>query len=584
MKDNIHHINNNLNTTPDNSPNLNPTPPLLRRSPKPLPKTPRLRTQNSVVQEHVLDQHLLESHHLAPQTRPTQHHFSPASPSKKPTYNFDHIKNEWKDNRGNKAEEEILRLKTVDLMTIAAQKELAYLRTKVSRLKSSTSTPMTEKIGALFASRIQELSRQVSEYEHMASDWASSNYFRDIFRGHPRLKFEYSLLVNKYLPLPVNMRIHTCKVFNQATKTIENSEIVRLGVVSDMSNGFTNLKELKQIEQELKKGHTHHLLQLQNDIIRRTEKELKKGHHNVFGAANYALSEVKDLATIQQTLEKRRQFLITQALPLVLEHAKKSELDKIDLLKMIDVRLLNHKKQKIDPKTGWFHNETNELLDMAEIFKELSDKVLICDGQGPFIDEQGNIHLPQLVTNSDGSYKKIAIFAAVVNHSVQGHTKNDGASHEVNLETYSRLVMKFPNESHMDIAKVLMKKKTSYATAVDLIDAAHRKGYKISTGCLSAKDRTGFVCAAWVVFKRMACFSETYKRKVIRKQLNAKYPAVKVVLDNTGAKRMKLGPFFLPGVTDDFAGIMIRIGTMASTVIEILKENARISMQCKEAQ
>jgi hypothetical protein len=596
MNPNKQEINNNYNNYSNlNNNNKNSDPPInpwsnnpRKLPPKPLPKVPIVKKSSSLApREEDLDVCITQPfiQDEVPPLPLYDHKIKQeqTSNNQKTINNFKHIKGRWEDEYGNKAKEDIIRIKTVNLLKEATLKTLEYLKSKIVNSKSIFDKASTGTVTSLYEARVQELTHQLTEYNQMPRNWANSNYFRDILRAKPRLKFEYNLLIKKYLPLPINMRIHICQVFNNTTKTKEKSELVRVGVISDMRNGFTNLKQLKQLAHELKEGRTENLFQLKHEIIHKTERQLKKGNYNVFGSAQYALNEIQDLESIHATIENRRQFMMLQALPLILEHAKKSELDKIDLLKIIDVRLLNHKANKIDSQTGWYHNEANELLDMNEIFKELSTKLLICDGQGPFIDENGDIHLPQLVKTPEGEIKKIQIFAAVVNHSVQGYTKNDGVAREVNLESYSRLVMRFPHQSHIDIAKVLMKKTTGYASALDLLDIAQQKDFKISTGCLSAKDRTGFLGAAWVVFKKMDCFSDKYKRKVIRKQLNAKYPAIKVIIDNTGTKSMKVR-FFLPGVTDDFEGIALRIGSIAHQLLEMLKENVKLYLQSKEAK
>lgn len=493
---------------------------------------------------------------------------------------FKIIRATWKDKNGNSAEELIERINIVGAMKNICQKEMDYFTKKIHELEvKNHKTPNDIKQIIHLKKHLTELTIKIGKYNSLQYEWANSNYYRDLIRNHNNIKTPFRELIQKYFPIPINMRIHSCtvKAAQGNNTTVEKNELVRLGVVSDMRNGFTNLKELKDI---VAYNDTKKLDKVRARIQQRVDKldlSDKESRNRVVESANYALAQLTDIESVKAAIEERRRFLTEQALPLIVEQARNAGLEKDDvtLLKILDVRLLNHKTNALDPDTGWCHNEANELLDMAEIFKEFSEKKLICDGSGPFLDENGDIHLPQSIQSKDGEHKTVELFAAVINHSVQGYTKNTGATRKVNLESLSRIMIRFPTEDYSDLEKKLMKENTGFMSAINLIDLGLKHNFKTSTGCLSSKDRTGFVCAAWVVLKRMGCFTTEAKRKILRKQLKPKGPAVKVALDNSGTPSLKLTPL-LPGVTDHLEGILFRIRSLAKQIKDTWEENRRI--------
>ena len=424
----------------------------------------------------------------------------------------------WNEGEDKSAVEIIYRVDTIKEMIKITQKEIEYHESKEKE-------PHT-------LNRIVELTNDLAKYEAELTTWASTNYFRDKLRGQKDINSNYSQLVDSYMPIPNNMRLHSIKVEekikvgNKEEDKVITHELVRLGIISDMRNGFTNLKQLKELKEQLERKPRDFsgLNKLKETIFVQMEEELKKGHNNVLGAFEYALEEIQNLDSINATIERRKAFLTKQALPLILQHAKSSNLSEIDTLKVLDVRLVNPEAVSIDPNTGFCHHEGNELLDMAEIFKEFSEKKLICDGKGPFIDNDGNIHLPTLL-NVDGKPKEINLFAGVVNHNVKWNAKNEGISWDVNKETYARYadsmrkkqgealneledlkndpkVSPFgleekekklsANKKAIDkelsrLSPLIFKERTGYSSANKILDFAEEHGFKISTGCSAPK-------------------------------------------------------------------------------------------------
>lgn len=481
--------------------------------------------------------------------------------------------------RDFKAKETINRAKPFVFLKESAEKELAYLETL------DPSLPFR---GITVKKRKEQLAKRITQCENnlRTRDWATSNYFRDFLRGNqalaPSLRIEDRLesykqtMENEYLPACINMRSHLCSVTGGDTHVVE-----RVGIISDMSNGFTNLKELKEIKVELEKnGTSKKLSTLKNKIQSQASKEKSRGNKFIDITAGYALNQVDNLAAVTCTIASRRMHLEDQFLQLVMQHINSNrQLEHLTDFPMIHVGLLCQDKEEID-KTGWNHHEANEMTDMAEIFNEFRGKSIIFDGTGPFIDEQGNIHVPKRTKQ-----RSLTLAPFFVNSSVQGHSKKskNKTAIDINQNTFAELKKRLAK--HPNILKGFSSifdkgNDTSYLTAIDLIYYAREAKLMISTGCLSAKDRTGFTCAGDSVLNQMEQLPLSGKRKFMKQQLQKDAPPVLVVRDNNPDTHIiKVTPFFIPKVTDTAAGVVARAGNYAKQGVEIMLERRRIEKQ-----
>ncbi len=507
---------------------------------------------------------------------------------------FRSIRQIWRYEKGGEAEEIVDRVDTFKDLQEAAHKEQDYLKD----LQKKTSDPA--KIQTI-NTRLQALDKTIAKCAEAKTTWANSDYFRDKLRGKAELNFEKGadavitayekIIENNYYPAapPVNMRYHKCQAGT------EEAGWLRVGVVSDMSNGFTNLKALNELSSAIDENLDPDTLrnEMANNILTQWGKAKEKGKHNVDASAGYALKQLgytpgqikgafisrkldiplddRAKKIIGETVEKRKQVLSSQFLQIVMEQSKHLSPEDIEsgTLKILHVSLLNQQSKKID-STGWNHDEENEMLDMAEIFKLFNGKQLVQDNKGPFIDLEGNIHLP----NIGGDLSLQALF---FNQSVQGNTKNDRTQQEINEATLFDTKMDLTHP----LSKSLDRENTSYTSAADMIFKGIEIGYKVSCGCLSAKDRTGFVsaCVADRVMEK-AQFSKEARAEFMRGQIKEDSPAVKIIRDNTGTKIMKVSPFFIEGFTEgplatplNFLQRMLLYITQG---IEILKERRRI--------
>jgi len=456
---------------------------------------------------------------------------------------------------------------------------------------------------------------QLNAPDSQAANWASSNSYRDIFRrqvkklneaGAPPLSLqEFKKLVRgQYFAMPVNMRIHEVVGSSQLTPQGALNYLMRVGVMSDMSNGYTNLAQLKEIvaalehpDLKIKAKGLEKLHTLRAEIHTIRQHELKQGKRHIAAGCEFALKQLGEgkaddqvLARLKKTVDARKTILQKQFLPMLMQHLEKGHIPADGPLKMLDVRLLNHNSKSVDP-TGWYHNEENEMLDMAAIFKEFDGKDIVFGDDGPCIDNEGNICLPkkfydELAKNPEFDKRNpkggnLQLRALCVNQSVQGYTHNDGSTRQLNHAALDSLQDFLHPAEAAQMKKILQQPKTSFKSAVEMIELARLSGCRVSTGCLSGKDRTGQVCAAWSTFKMMKLegFSESKLKLIMKLQQTGKSIAGQVIRENTPPMdKMKLTTFKQDwGVGTGAAGVLIRAPIYLMQGIGILSQRADIA-------
>lgn len=302
-------------------------------------------------------------------------------------------------------------------------------------------------------------------------DWLDSSYTRKTLRDAE----SFGEAVDKFVMAPINFRKQSLYVDDK-----EVGRFLRCGVIYDPRNGLTNLKELKEMKNEIEKCGSYHLiedkLEKLNDHIQYLEKEkAPKKTQDAFEYARKRLNnvfsqEILDHKVMIQELDKlieyRHKVLQDQFVHLVAEHVKQNkesinELKEGETFNFIHVALLNRKKGKKDGKlnvkkgsfgwssvgkNGWAHVEENNMLDMCELINEAKDTTLIFDGKGPFVDDEGKYHMP-IVLNND-KLRTLKLNPIFMNNTVQGHTKNDGVQKEINKQGIKELKQVLKSKSN----------------------------------------------------------------------------------------------------------------------------------------
>ncbi|CDR35110.1 hypothetical protein [Criblamydia sequanensis] len=505
--------------------------------------------------------------------------------------------------------ESIVRQSPIPLIINSHEATLAHLSDEIAHGRLSSND---EKVQSLIAYHSKALAN-AKELVEVGIDWSSSNYFRDLLAAHPDKSYEE--VMDLYLSTPINLRFHSYD-----DESSNRTGFFRIGVITDLSNGWTNLEELKEFKEgkkteelnariadlairkqplneklaKLEKSYEK-LLDRQKEALKEYESltegkkqeklgekiiSLQKNIHRAglsikvlkhqIGSLDYAQ---KELSNIPKTLEKRRNILQDQFLILLSSQIKEhrhtiSSLNTGDPFLFAHLSLLN-KDLKIHDKSGWMHDEENEMLDMQAIFQEFKGKTIhFEDINGPFIDKEGNIHLPKTLLDSKKAPASLQLNPAFFNVSVQRSVINNPLQRKINdqglkdLEAHFKMMQKKPENyfKHLETIKtVLSRKKLRHQDAGEITFNLLKINNILSLNCLSAKDRTGLV-AATVIHDLLServneskSLSPKIKKRFLKKEAQEMVakdsPSVQAVEDNTGDTVLKCCLLFFPKVT-----------------------------------
>jgi len=376
-------------------------------------------------------------------------------------------------------------------------------------------------------------------------DWIHSSGIRETFeRGKPE-EFAFVEQPNCYQ--------HGIEINDSDSS--HHYKLLRLGTIVH-TNGFTDLETLEKAVQDESSIQTDpetspKATQEDSPIkekITRLEQILDRGF---FVKKKMPLTEhqkralelaIIDLKDPRKTLIERR-FLFEQQMLFLINHQVQSCPPQADSDSFIlwHQALLNPSKKKFE-KEGWMHDEKRELKDLAFIFNEFNERT-ICFGTKetvPYIGKRGTIHLPAPDGVKIG--KRVTLKTRLINISVQNHKKHAIAFQQkingvfrqkfeelfitqakklLNIETNSidglrntlsteqwrgqnqidwinLQKIKTCISIYEDICRTLDKTKSQkspcfdLATKVALIPCLLQVPF--STGCLSAKDRSGYIC------------------------------------------------------------------------------------------
>lgn len=381
--------------------------------------------------------------------------------------------------------------------------------------------------------------------------WVATEYFRkDLQR-----RKDFKTAADNYVYAPINFRRHRFGV-----EGTNDREALRLGAICDPTNGFTNLKELKEFKgnpekleakiEELKKG--------------KAECQQNKGTQKQLESYDYAIHELENL---EDTLVKRREGMNLQMLSYIEGHMTKENLENTkegDPFFFFQLSLLNPEKRSLD-KTGWMHDEANMMLDMAEIFKEFAGKTVVCDGEGPYIDDEGVIHLSKKIEGEEGNPRKITIHPLFANVSVQGCTKNVPPQTEINKDLIENVYNLDPShklfslEEKQKLNQRGVREASNYSLAIKMV-RSFQDHIPVGVNCAGAKDRTSLVVHSLVVkrgkehLKSLEDNEKISKKEAARAKrhlrtqiFSTKSAASEMAYQNTREKILKIAPIFIRG-------------------------------------
>jgi len=365
----------------------------------------------------------------------------------------------------------------------------------------------------LFVKAMLKDQKQLMEMVKVETDktWLNTDSFRDLIRK------SFLKGVKKCIFATVNLR-------RQTLITSEKElELFRVGVISDMRNGWFSLTDFKRMSQaEFKKEVS--------EIIKKKSNPKKPDEW-----AQFLIQQTEK--PIEKVQEERLWILEKQMLHLVQAVAERSQhkivLSKESLpsLKLVHVGFLNPKKEKLE--LGWQHNERVEIEDMHEIFKEFRGKTLVLDGTGPYIN--GNeVHLPFKISG----ISKVILQTYFLNISVHGYEENDGVQLAINKESIQAMAQDgnqiFTQEMTDKLnGKVkLARKEKGYPFAIDLTNVLlNHPAVVLSEGCYGGKDRTGYIAEKKMVKNLPAPYANHSSLK--DKWNDPTYIPRKIAKDNT---------------------------------------------------
>lgn len=279
--------------------------------------------------------------------------------------------------------------------------------------------------------------------------WLDSEYWRSSIREVN----DYDAAAKAYIAAPINMRYHS-----YTSPDGDTSGMMRIGVISDMRNGWYSLHDLQQFREAYKrnpadafdlmakrlkviaKDFAKHFDTRENRDIAADFAKLSKGQDPLEMARYFQskveeqleevvaelrektdeteLSKVDDKIAlqsfrmglrrlvailenpqvVQQVIEERRRVLGDQMVQLVAAQMLRTSPVVDDsgrpVFKMAHVGFLNTHKHEME--NGWMHDEDVEISDMAAIFKEFDGmSIRFDDALGPSVDyEKGIVYLP----------------------------------------------------------------------------------------------------------------------------------------------------------------------------------------------
>lgn len=403
---------------------------------------------------------------------------------------------------------------------------------------------------------------QLAEAEDIQSrggTWAGSSSYRTHITRFSTLEKAWE----RYVPLVVNHRVQ--KVRNASGQVV--SSLNRSGAIHDYRHGHTNLQELRMLKGILARKDI--LSPAQQETLNRLDPNIVKTY---FQGNQSEAWELLDAQIIDRQLILENQAL--QDLAAHFDGMSQAELENLPAEVLFGrVSMLNAYNKPT--KTEKFElNEANQMRDMAAIYGDLQGKQLVFDGKGPYLDEQGMIHMP-FKAGSEGKPLVRDFKPIYFNISAQGNIRNEGPQQAINTAAYrslhshvltrcNQLDLGTPEEKQKAakmrerlqyIGKELEKGVTDgFELAEQTALLLQEMDAKLSINCFSGKDRTGLL-AALVTFKHLKDGLEGLNppigdRKTLstlgkfgRQLMSVSGTAARIVEDNTKFTALKLSVF-----------------------------------------
>lgn len=233
--------------------------------------------------------------------------------------------------------------------------------------------------------------------------WVASERYRDVASQH-HTGLRGADPVERYVPGAVNLRLHHHEIGGSSL------DVVRCGALTDPTAGDTNLGKLEEVSEAYstrKRNLDLQMLQLLQTHLQSSIKQVESGD------------------SLMKKMWDQGHFCVSHT------------------------GLLDPHKRKA-PKHGFVHDEGNQMEDTREIFRLFEGKKVVFERRisGPYVDEEGKVHLQWKGEGDPPSYEK-TLHTVFGNVSVQGHRKNTGTQLEANRACIASL------RSHIELMRSL---------------------------------------------------------------------------------------------------------------------------------
>ena len=200
--------------------------------------------------------------------------------------------------------ERVSRQETIHSAIEINQRKIAYLTQKLFQMKKSQTNSnafhQLKKEIEQCRKEIQKAEDKLKDPKEINNTWIDTEYYRRLFKEHAADPFEKT--ADRTVIAPTNFRYHN---YHWETTRVG---FYRLGVISDFSNGWTNLKELKEMKADEEKL-THKIKELKSIREKVKGKKTKE-------AIDFAIKQMSP-GNLGDTIEGRSRILQGPMLQLV---------------------------------------------------------------------------------------------------------------------------------------------------------------------------------------------------------------------------------------------------------------------------
>lgn len=483
---------------------------------------------------------------------------------------------------GHRVTEKAVRLSLAAQSKSSLEERKASLESHKERVGSS---PRLEE-------EIRFCDQALRELDHLGvQDWVDSNHFRRTLKEQRAQGQDFQTACEAdMVTTPVNMRFH-------ALEGRESEGVLRVGVCTDFRFGMLSLTDLKKMKADPVLFQQKVQAFASRFSLSRSSKEREVMAHVLQKIAPRAFQVLQNPSHTQEEFEAasrdtealdsvlhEREFVLEQQTLHLLHEQVQRHADQLQTrpdgsfgFTMVHIALLNPKTHKID-ETGFVHDERVEMEDMAASFELLKGKTITLDEKAsvPFVDETGAIHLPPPPSGETGEVHLQPLF---LNVSVQGCTKNMPIQQEINGLALQQLRSAGSQFAHLRqvLEKHQQGEASSYGIAEDIAYQCTQARIPLSMGCMSAKDRTGFVASRLMTRQMQEQLQslplsprqrEARSSSLDSQVLDRGGVSAQVVFDNTAQKVLKVSPLSLPGIS-----AMRRIGYLVLQALALGGKN-----------